>query len=71
MRWGILERKNWARVVSVVLVCLGTLPLISGLVLGPAGVVTVSWALSWLAGLTAVILLFQRPSNTFFALPDW
>ena len=63
----IRRGRNWARIVSVALFGLGTLLLLARLVANPASVVTVSGALSWLAGLGAIILLFQRPASAFFA----
>ncbi len=62
MAWAVRRGKNWARVVSTVLLGLGVVRLF-----GPVGVYEVTWALSWLAGLAAVILLFMRPSSAFFA----
>jgi asparagine N-glycosylation enzyme membrane subunit Stt3 len=67
MAWAIRRGKNWARAVSAVLLGLGALRLLGGLVGSPASVVTISWALSWLAGLSAVILVFQRSASAFFA----
>jgi hypothetical protein len=67
MAWKVRRGRNWARIVSVVLFGLGTLLLLARLAANPASVFTVSWALSWLAGLGAIILLFQRPAGAFFA----
>jgi len=66
MAWKVGRGRNWARIVSTVLFCLGTVRLLAGLISSPASVDTVSWALSWLAGLGAIILLFQRPTSAFF-----
>jgi hypothetical protein len=33
----------------------------------PESVATVGWAVSWLVGLGAIILLCRRPSSAFFA----
>jgi len=78
MAWKVRRGRNWARIVSAVLFGLGALRLLAGLVSSPGSVVTVSWALSWLAGLGAIILLFQRSAKAFFAsggrspnLPDY
>ena len=68
MALAVRRRKNWARIVSTVLFGLGGLRLLAGL-LTPASVYTISWDLSWLVGLVAVILLFQRSSNEFFRKP--
>src|SRR5258708_18125230 len=69
MAWAIKRGRNWARVVSAVLFGLGTLRLLGGLVMSPASVITISWALSWLAGLSALIFVFPRPSSAFFPSP--
>jgi hypothetical protein len=66
MAWKVRSGRNWARIVSTVLFGLGTVRLLAGLISSPASVDTVSWALSWLAGLSAIILLFQRPASVFF-----
>ena len=67
MAWKVRRGRNWARIVSAVLFGLNALLLLARLVASPARVVTVSWALSWLAGLGAIILLFQRSASAFFA----
>jgi hypothetical protein len=67
MARAVKRGKHWARVVSAVLFGLGTLRLLASLVLSPASVVTISWGLSWAAGLGVIILLFQRSSSAFFA----
>ena len=67
MAWAVRGGRNWARVLSAVLVGAGALRLLGGLVSSPASVVTLSWALSWLAGLGAIILVFQRSASAFFA----
>ena len=45
----------------------GGAPLVGRPGLEPASIVTLSWALSWLAGLGAIILVFQRSAGAFFA----
>ena len=67
MAWAVKRGRNWARIVSAVLFGLGALRLLAGLASNPVSVVTLTWALSWLAGLGAIILLFQRPASAFFA----
>lgn len=69
LAWAIRRGRNWARIVSTVLFGLGGLRLLAGLLASPTSVVTICWALSWLAGLIAIIMLFQRPSSAFFASP--
>ncbi|HKR70779.1 MAG TPA: hypothetical protein VJT16_18225 [Streptosporangiaceae bacterium] len=70
MAWAIKRAKNWARIVSAVLLGIGAFGLVGRLVLMPVTVVTLSWALCWLAGLGAVILMFQRSVSAFFAPAD-
>ena len=67
MAWAVRRGRNWARIISAVLVGVGALRLLGGLVSSPASIVTLSWALSWLAGLGAIILVFQRSVGAFFA----
>lgn len=67
MAWAVRRGRNWARIVSVVLFGLGALRLLAGLATNPASIVTLTWMLSWLAGLGAIILLFRRPASAFFA----
>ena len=65
--WAVRRGRNWARIVSAALFGLGALRLLAGLASNPVSVVTLTWVLSWLAGLGAIILLFQRPASAFFA----
>jgi hypothetical protein len=67
LAWAVRRGRPWARIVSTVLFGLGGLRLLAGLLTNPTSVVTICWALSWLAGLTAIVLLFQRPSSAFFS----
>ena len=69
MAGAVRRGRNWARILSAVLVGVGALRLLGGLVSSPTSIVTLSWALSWLAGLGAILLLFQRSASAFFA-PD-
>lgn len=68
--WEVRHGRNWARIVSAVLLGLGALGLAGRLIVMPFSVVTLSWALCWLAGLGAVILMFQRSVGAFFAPVD-
>ena len=57
---------NWARITGTVLFALATVDAVIG---GASPVATADklWGLvTWLAGLTAVIFLWQRPSSAFF-----
>jgi len=56
------QGKNWARILSTVLVTLATLQLIGSR--GAAQVLTA--ALTWLIGLAAVWLLWRQASSAFF-----
>jgi hypothetical protein len=67
MAWAVKGGRNWSRVVSAVLFGLNTLQLLRGLAVSLASVGTISWGLSWLAGLGAVILFSQRRSREFFS----
>jgi hypothetical protein len=71
MAWEVRRGRNWARILSAVLLGVGAFGLLDRLVFFLVSVVTLSWALSWLAGLGAVILLFQRSGSAHFARGDW
>ena len=58
--------QSWARITGTVLFALATVDTFVGLSAPVAGAVKL-WALvTWLAGLTAVIFLWQRASTVFF-----
>jgi hypothetical protein len=58
--------QSWARITGTVLFALATVDTFIGLSAPVAGAVKL-WALvTWLAGLTAVIFLWRRPSTAFF-----
>ena len=69
--WLILARacrngSNWARITGTVLFVLATIDTIGGAISPVAGPVKAWWPVIWLAGLVAVIFLWQRPSTDFF-----
>ena len=69
--WLIIARAcqnghNWARVAGTVLFGLATVDTIGGAISPVAGPVKAWWAVIWLAGLTAVILLWRPRSTEFF-----
>jgi hypothetical protein len=70
--WIVLARacrdgKKPARTIGTVLVALATVDAVIGVV-SPVATADRLWGLVvWLIGLTAVILLWQRPSTEFFA----
>ena len=69
--WLVIARacrngSNWARVTGTVLFGLATVDTILSATAPVAGPVKAWWPVIWLAGLAAVILLWQRPSTTFF-----
>ncbi len=66
MAWAVRRGKHWARVVSAVLLAVGTLRMLVALVVSPLNPVSIAWTLSWLAGLGAVIMLFLPGANAFF-----
>ena len=69
--WLVIARacksgQNWARITGTVLFGLATIDTIGSAISPVAGLVKAWWPVIWLAGLAAVILLWQRPSTTFF-----
>jgi len=69
--WLIIARAcknghNWARITGTVLFGLATVDTIGSAISPVAGLVKAWWPVIWLAGLGAVILLWQRPSTNFF-----
>jgi hypothetical protein len=67
MAWANNQGKNWARILSTVLFGLATLDLI-GVFSQPKTIYgLVLPVLTWLIGLGAVWLLWQRASSTYFA----
>ena len=69
--WLIIARacrngSNWARVTGTVLFGLATIDSIGSAISPVAGLVKAWWPVIWLAGLVAVIFLWQRPSTDFF-----
>lgn len=73
LAWACRTGKNWGRVAGTVLFALNTLMLVVPLVsrassgiFAHATVGTVLTAVVWLAGLGAVIMLWQRESSAYF-----
>jgi F0F1-type ATP synthase membrane subunit c/vacuolar-type H+-ATPase subunit K len=69
--WLIIARAcnnghNWARITGTVLFGLATIDTIGSAISPVAGLVKAWWPVIWLAGLVAVIFLWQRPSTDFF-----
>jgi len=69
--WLVVARackngSNWARITGTVLFVLATVDTIGSAISPVAGLVKAWWPVIWLAGLVAVILLWQRPSTDFF-----
>jgi hypothetical protein len=58
--------QSWARTTGTVLFALATIDTIVGLSAPIAGPVRLWGLVTWLAGLVAVILLWQRPSTAYF-----
>jgi hypothetical protein len=58
--------RNWARITGTVLFGLATVDTIVSATAPVAGPVKAWWPVIWLAGLVAVILLWQRASTAFF-----
>jgi hypothetical protein len=69
--WIVIARacqrgQAWARITGTVLFGLATVDTIVSATAPVAGPVKAWWPVIWLAGLTAVILLWQRASTAFF-----
>jgi hypothetical protein len=69
--WIFLARacrdgNNWARVTGTVLFALATVDTIVGLSAPVAGPAKLWGLVTWLAGLVAILFLWQRPSTAFF-----
>ena len=69
--WLVIARAcqnghNWARITGTVLFGLATIDTIGSAISPVAGLVKAWWPVIWLAGLVAVIFLWQRPSTDFF-----
>jgi hypothetical protein len=61
-----LAGKNWARIFGTVLFAICTIDTAGGAIAPLAGPVKLWEAVVWLIGLTAVVLLWRRPSTEFF-----
>jgi hypothetical protein len=69
--WIILARacrngRNWARITGTALFALATIDALVGIRAPLAVSVRAWWPVIWLAGLAAVIFLWQRASTAFF-----
>lgn len=69
--WIIIARaclsgRNWARVTGTVLFGIATIEVAAGLIMPLAAPVKIVEAVIWLAGLAAVVLLWQPSSSAFF-----
>jgi hypothetical protein len=58
--------KSWARVVATVLFALNTLSALTSVARPTASVTKILGLLIWVAGLGAIVLLWQRESSDFF-----
>ena len=70
--WLILARacrrgRNWARLTGTALFALSTIDAIVGARASLAVAVRAWWPVIWLAGLIAVIFLWQRPATAYFS----
>ena len=61
-----LAGRNWARLTGTVLFAIATINVVGGAIAPLAGAVKIWEAVVWLIGLTAVVLLWRRPSTDFF-----
>ena len=69
--WILIARacrngRNGARITGTALFGLATLDTLASAIAPEAVAVKACWPVIWLAGLIAVILLWQRPSTAFF-----
>jgi hypothetical protein len=64
MAWANGKGRNWARIVATVLFALNTLYLVISV--SRAGGSAIFVGLSWILGLAAIILLWQRESSAYF-----
>jgi hypothetical protein len=58
--------RNWARVTGTVLFAIWTIDVLGAVIAPLANAVKIWDAVIWLIGLTAVVLLWRRPSTEFF-----
>jgi hypothetical protein len=63
MAWANGRGRNWARIVATVLFALNTLYLV--LSVSRAGGSAIFVGLSWILGLGAIIMLWQRDSSAY------
>jgi len=66
MARSCLAGKSWARVTSTVLFGIDTLSVLTSAVVAGGGLTRIYGIIVWLIGLTAIILLWQRPSSEYF-----
>jgi hypothetical protein len=72
MAWKCRAGRRWARIMSTVLFALSCTSLSSLVSLHSVDAWTIpGTALTWLIGLGAVILLWQRPSSAYFDAPRY
>lgn len=69
--WIVIARScrsggNWARITGTVLFAIATVDTFAGIAAPIAGLVKIWGVVVWLAGLAAVVLLWQRASTAFF-----
>jgi|CZKW01.1.fsa_nt_gi hypothetical protein len=69
MAWANKRGSNWARGVASVLFGLNTLFLVLGLAQTHTALTLLLPALVWLAGLGAIVFLWQKDSSAYFAAP--
>jgi hypothetical protein len=67
MAWANKAGKNWARITATVFFGLDTLSVLAGFRQAEPALSRVVSLLVWLAGLGAVILLWQKVSSSYFA----
>jgi hypothetical protein len=69
MAWANGKGKNWARIVSAVLFGINTLNLLLSFARANVAAALILGFLVWLAGLGAIIMMFNKESAPFYRRP--
>jgi hypothetical protein len=68
MAWKNGAGREWARVLSTIFFGFMSLQLIPDVLIRSSGVTGLTGIAEWVAGLIAIVLLYQRDSSQFFAM---
>jgi hypothetical protein len=66
MAWGNRTGKSWARIISSVLFGLSTLLFVTSFAQARGAVSLLFTGLTWLVGLVAIVMLWQRDSSAYY-----